>query len=146
MDADQPNFFAGPYLERCSEVREDVTLLATLRADPHAQYLVARGTAHLLHIEPEPRIDFHAIGHPLVAGIEESRHVYLGRFRGRPTVMVELPAEGSLEIEETRFQELRPRGGECPGAVAHRQHPGGRGRYGDPCGARASPACAFCRP
>jgi NAD+ diphosphatase len=108
MDADQPNFFAGPYLERCAEAREDAGWLAALRADPATQYLVARGTAHLLQGGPAPAIAFLDGGDPLLSGIGESRHVFLGRFHGRPTVLVELPPDSPFERAQASFQELRP--------------------------------------
>lgn len=108
MDADQPNFFAGPYLERCAEARDDERWLETMRADPGTQYLVGWGTAHLLYMEPEPRIAFLEGGHALLQGIEAGRHVFLGCFEGRPTVLVDLPAERPPELPWASFQELRP--------------------------------------
>jgi NAD+ diphosphatase len=108
MDADLPNFFAGPYLERCAEAREDARWLERMRADPGTQYLVARGTAHLLHGEPEPGIAFLDGGHSLLCGIEESRFLFLGSFRDRPTVLVELPPEANPELLQGSFEELRP--------------------------------------
>src|SRR5438045_5372402 len=70
MDQDLPNYFAGPYLERRAEAREDPEWLAAARADPDTIYLIGRGTAQLLHTGPPPRIAF--LGHdaPLVRGAD----------------------------------------------------------------------------
>ena len=44
----RPNFFAGPYLERRAEAREDASWEAIARADRDTRYLLARGTTQLL--------------------------------------------------------------------------------------------------
>src|SRR6266699_2361599 len=76
MDQDLPNYFAGPYLERRAEAREDPEWLAAARADPDTIYLIGRGTAQLLHTGPPPRIAF--LGHdaPLVRTEESGLLAY----------------------------------------------------------------------
>jgi NAD+ diphosphatase len=109
MDADQPNFFAGPYLDRQAEAREDAGWLAAARTNPETTYLIVRGTAHLVYSEPQPRIAFLTGEHPLLDKLDADRCLLLGRFRDRPAVLVELPLDGSQELPAgAAFQELRP--------------------------------------
>ena len=44
-----PNFFAGPYINRCSETREDAAALQAIRADPATRYVLSVGGQQLLH-------------------------------------------------------------------------------------------------
>lgn len=109
MDADQPNFFAGPYLDRIAEAREDEGWLAAARLSPETLYLVGRGTTHLMYGEPHPRIAFLTGKHPVLRDLDASRHVLLGRFREQLVVLVELPLSASQELlPGATFQELRP--------------------------------------
>src|SRR5438105_10626690 len=81
MDQDLPNYFAGPYLERRAEAREDPQWLAAARADPDTSYLIGRRTAQLLHTGPPPRVAF--LGHdaPLARGAGYDRRLLFGRLR-----------------------------------------------------------------
>jgi len=109
MDQDRPNYFAGPYLERRAEAREDPEWLAAARADPATVYLVGRGTAQLLHTGTPPRIAF--LGHdaPLVREAADASLVLLGWFRGARCVLVDLPAGHAIAPPAgTAFEELRP--------------------------------------
>ena len=109
MDHGRPNFFAGPYIERRAEEREDPQWLAAARADPATRYLIGQGTAQLLAHGPQPQIAFLANGAPLLRGLEPARFVLLGWYRGARSVLAELPPGESPELPEgTRFEELRP--------------------------------------
>jgi len=109
MDADQPNFFAGPYLDRHAEAREEADWLVRARTDPGTLYLAGRGTTHLVYSETPPRIAFLTGEHPALRDLDGERYLLLGRFRERPAVLVELPLEASQEIlPGATFQELRP--------------------------------------
>jgi NAD+ diphosphatase len=109
MDADQPNFFAGPYLDRLAEARDDAGWLTAARVSPETMYLVGRGTAHLMYSEPQPRIAFLTGKHPALRDLDSGRHLLLGRFRDRLAVLVELPLTASPELlPGATFQELRP--------------------------------------
>ena len=44
-----PNFFAGPYIDRRSEAREDPAALALIRADPSTRYVLSVGGQQLLY-------------------------------------------------------------------------------------------------
>jgi NAD+ diphosphatase len=109
MERDRPNFFSGPYIERRAEERENPQWLAQARADPATRYLIAQGTAQLLHDSAEPRIAL--LGHdaPLIGATETGSEVLLGWFRGERCLLLELPAAGSFELPAgTQLAELRP--------------------------------------
>jgi NAD+ diphosphatase len=147
MDADQPNFFAGPYLDRRAEEREDAGWLAAARTHPGTRYLVGRGTAHLVYGAPQPRIAFLSGGHAALSEIDDGRFLLLGRFRDVPAVLVELPLEESCELlPGASFQELRPLApmlsGEEAGLLAYARALAiwrSRQRYCGACGAPTVP-------
>ena len=102
---------AAPWLDRRAEARLDPNWIEAARADPSTQYLLARGTAHLIQrgsprpelprhesspreLQPPAQIAFVSAAHPLIAGIEASRLVLLGWFHGARCVLVDLPPEG----------------------------------------------------
>ncbi|HEU5443874.1 MAG TPA: hypothetical protein VFU61_08610, partial [Steroidobacteraceae bacterium] len=58
MDAQQPNFFSGPYIDRRAEEREHPDWARQALEDPQTLFLVASGTRHLVYTQPEPRIAF----------------------------------------------------------------------------------------
>jgi NAD+ diphosphatase len=107
MDQERPNFFAGPYIERRAEEREDPQWVAAAHADPATQYLIAQGNTQLLHTGPEPHIAFLANDAPLLRAVTPA--VLLGWFRGARCVLGELPPGEMHELPPgTRFEELRP--------------------------------------
>ena len=109
MENDRPNYFAGPYLERRAEAREDPEWIAVARADPRTVYLIARGNTQLLRSETPPRIAFLAGDAPLVRGADEASLVLLGWFRGKRCILVDLPVgQAAAAPAGTAFEELRP--------------------------------------
>jgi NAD+ diphosphatase len=112
-----------PWLDRRAEARLDPHWIEAARADPSTQYLVSRGTAHLIQRRasqpelpqrelPQAQIAFVGPGHPLVAGLDASRLVLLGWFHGARCVLADLP-EGSVTAPADTppgadFEELRP--------------------------------------
>jgi NAD+ diphosphatase len=109
MDQERPNFFAGPYIERRAEEREDPEWIAAARADPATLYLIGQGNAQLLHTGPEPHIAFLANDAPLLRAVTPAALVLLGWFRGARCVLAELPPGAAHELPPgTRFEELRP--------------------------------------
>jgi NAD+ diphosphatase len=107
-----PNFFAGPYIDRRSEVREDAAALAAIRADPTTRYLLSLGGQHLLHAaatEDSARIAFLAAEHPLVRNADATTLVLLGQFQDAWCMLIDLPADTHVELPEaTQLAELRP--------------------------------------
>jgi len=109
MASDRPNFFAGPYIERRVEAREDPAWIDSARADPATRYLIGRGTTQLLREGAEPRIAFLSNSAPLVSAAAPDSLVLLGWFHGARCVLLDLPSTESAELPEgTRFEELRP--------------------------------------
>jgi NAD+ diphosphatase len=104
--------FAGPFIERRAELRDDPEWLAAARADPQTRYVLAAGAAQLVRV-PSADIALLANGDPLVESAAESAFTLLGWFRGARTLLVELsadaiPAAGPPLPEETELRELRP--------------------------------------
>jgi NAD+ diphosphatase len=109
MEGDRPNFFAGPYIDRRAEERENPHWLAEARADPATRYLLAQGTAQLLQGGAEPHIALLANSSALLAAAEPDSEVLLGWFHGARCVLAELPAGRSFELPPgTELGELRP--------------------------------------
>ena len=103
------NFLAGPYLDRRSTEREAADWHRVALADPHTQFVIARGTAQLLHLEPEPRIAFLDATHDIVRSADPQDLLLLGWFQGSRTVLVDVDAARSPpEVGNARFEELRP--------------------------------------
>jgi NAD+ diphosphatase len=114
-----PNFFAGPYIDRRSEVREDPAALAVIRADPATRYVLSVGGQHLLRTdssEDRPKIAFLKADDPLVRGAADTERVLLGRFGDAWCVMVDLPAQSLPLPEATALAELRPLAATLPAA------------------------------
>lgn len=109
MDLVRPNFFAGAYLERRAEAREDPQWLAAAHADPATRYLIARGTAQLVTSGAAPRIAFLSGDAPLVKAADAAAMTLLGWFAGTRCVLVEVSAALAVPLPTAAgFQELRP--------------------------------------
>jgi NAD+ diphosphatase len=104
----EPNFFAGPYIDRQSEARDDPDWRAHAAADPATRYIAGRGTTHLIYMEPEPHIAFLGGEDPLVRGARAEQLLLLGWFADARCVLVDLTdaAVGELPAD-ARFVELR---------------------------------------
>ena len=109
MERDRPNFFAGPYIDRRAEERENPQWLAAAGADPATRYLICQGTAQLLQSAAEPHIALLGKASPLLAATEPGSEVLLGWFQGARCILAELPAGRSPELPAgTQLAELRP--------------------------------------
>ncbi len=105
----RPNFFAGPYLERRVEAREQADWIAAAAADPDTLYLLGHGTAQLLHTDGPRRIAFLERSAPLVRARGDAGLTLLGWFRGARCVLIDLPATRPVTAPDgTAFEELRP--------------------------------------
>jgi NAD+ diphosphatase len=148
MEAEQPNFFAGPYIDRRAEERERADWARAASADPRTLYLLASGTRHLVYTHPEPRIAFvEDAASPLVAAADASRLVLLGWFRERRCVLVEVGDQAPAQLPPSAsFEELRPlsplMGGDEAGLLAYARALSiwrARQRYCGVCGAPTIP-------
>jgi NAD+ diphosphatase len=107
-----PNFFAGPYIDRRSEVREDAAALEAVRADPTTRYVLSVGGQQLLHAdeaENSARIAFLYADHPIVRAADETTAVLLGQFQDAWCILIDLPADTDIGLPAaTQLAELRP--------------------------------------
>jgi NAD+ diphosphatase len=109
MADERPNFFAGPYIDRRAEAREDPHWLAAARADTGAVYVVARGTTQLLQAGATPQLALLKNGAPLLAAARDSEFVLLGWYRGARCLLADLSAAAAVTAPPgTQFEELRP--------------------------------------
>ena len=107
-----PNFFAGPYIDRRSEVREDAAALEAIRADPATRYVLSVGAQHLLHATEAAdiaRIAYLSGADPIVRDADEAAQVLLGQFQDAWCILIDLPADSPVQLPEaTQLAELRP--------------------------------------
>lgn len=109
MDHARPNFFAGPYIDRRADAREEAGWLQATRSDPATLYMLGRGTTQLVRTKPEPRIEFLTNDHPVARDADPRQLILLGWFRGVRCVLIELEPERSVSVPEgATFEELRP--------------------------------------
>jgi len=109
MDPARPNFFAGPYIDRRAEAREEAGWLEAARVDPATLYMVGKGTAQLVRSRSEPRVEFLTNDHPIVLDADPRQFILLGWFRGARCVLIDVEPERSVELPEgATFEELRP--------------------------------------
>jgi len=148
MDSEQPNFFAGPYIDRRAEERDHGNWARAALEDPQTLYLLASGTRHLVYTQSEPRIAF-LEGRPgaLIAAADESRLVLLGWLRERRCILVEVGDQVPAQLpQNASFEELRPLSpllvGEEAGVLAYARALSiwrARQRYCSVCGAATIP-------
>src|SRR5579862_352110 len=150
MQGERPNFFAGPYIERRAEAREDPEWLAAARADPRTRYVIGRGSTQLLRSGPEPHVALLGNDAPLAARAQPEELVLLGWYRGVRCLLADLPPSEALEAPPgTHFEELRPLAASLPvdeaGLLAYARALGiwrARNRYCGSCGSRTRPTHA----
>jgi NAD+ diphosphatase len=109
MDQIRPNFFAGPYIDRRAEVREEANWLNAALMNPETLYVVARNTAQLVYLGDQPRIAFLTRQHPLLSAPDPSALVLLGWYKGARCVLLELAPDQEFEAPPgATFEDLRP--------------------------------------
>lgn len=101
--------FAGPFIDRRAELRDDPNWLLAAREDPHTRYVLAAGGAHLVRASAA-EVVLLGNGDELVARAQDTSFTLLGWFRGSRTVLVEYTPEaiGAALPEATELRELRP--------------------------------------
>lgn len=109
------NFLAGPYLDRRGSQRENPQWHEEARRDPATRFVLARGTAQLIALEPRPHIAFVEGSHPLVREADPRSMLLLGWYRETRCVLVDTAAGARAASQTalplpggTRFEELRP--------------------------------------
>jgi NAD+ diphosphatase len=115
-----PNFFAGPYIDRRSDMREDATALRAIRAADTTRYVLSVGGQQLLR-SPESaslaRIAFLDGADPLVRDCADADLVLLGWFEDAWCILIDLPADTAITLPAaTALAELRPLAAVLPAA------------------------------
>jgi len=109
MDSIRPNFFAGPYIDRRADEREEAGWPAAALSDPETLYILARDTAQLVHTGTQPRIAFVQRDSPALRAPDPHSLLLLGWYKGARCVLAELAPEQAFEPPAgTSFEELRP--------------------------------------
>jgi NAD+ diphosphatase len=107
----RPTFFAGPFLERRAELRDDPAWIAAARGDPATRFLLASGAAQLVTGGAVIEIAFLDAGHELVASARDEQLTLLGWFRGSRCVLIETRDPEAVQQAlpaDTQLRELRP--------------------------------------
>jgi NAD+ diphosphatase len=104
--------FAGPFIDRRAEMRDDPHWLEAARSDPETRYVLAMGATQLVSTGT-PDVVLLRNGDPLVESPGEARFTLLGWFRGARTVLIEFAGDttraGTLPLPaRTEWRELRP--------------------------------------
>ena len=107
----RPTLFAGPFLERRAELRDDPAWLSAARDDPATRYLVGSGALQLVGTAAPIDIAWLEGSHALVTGAHQDDLTLLGWFRGARCVLVELRdpiAARPAMPADAELRELRP--------------------------------------
>ena len=104
----RPTLFAGPFLDRRAELRDDPAWIAAARADPATRYLLTTGATQLVTGGTIAEIAFLEGSHPLVSSARDEGLTLLGWFRGMRCVLVELQDPDAALPDDTALRELRP--------------------------------------
>lgn len=109
MDPVRPNFFAGPYIDRRADAREDAEWAASAMSDAQTLFILARDTAQLVFTGAEARIAFVSRDHPAVQDSDPHALTLLGWYHGSRCVLVELDPNEEIAVPDgASFEELRP--------------------------------------
>jgi NAD+ diphosphatase len=106
----RPTLFAGPFLERRAELRDDPEWITAARNDAGTRYLLTSGAAQLVTGGPAVEIAFLNGSHLLVSGARDDDLTLLGWYRGERCVLVEV-SDSTLAhtaLPGSELRELRP--------------------------------------
>jgi len=107
----RPTLFAGPFLERRAELRDDPAWVSAARNDSATRYVLGSGATQLVTAGSSVDIAFVDGSHALVAHARDEELTLLGWYRGERCVLVELTdpdaARPALPAG-TDLRELRP--------------------------------------
>ena len=149
----QPNFLAGPYLNRIAEWRKDEARLRAAFEDPNSVLVPVWRTRNLViqteTTAQETRLCAHFItGTRALGSIDPSDLIFLGEFRNRACFACELDPQMEPQVDPaTAFRDLRAIAGEIPteeaGVLAYARAMitwRERHRFCGRCGTRTRPA------
>jgi NAD+ diphosphatase len=113
-----PNVFAGAFVERTGERRKDPDWLAEALADRNARFLPVWGDRCLAGGDPPSTI---FLDRPAVADyLDEDNVIFLGLFRGRPAFAVGISGEVEAPFKDRgEFRDLRYLGTVLPADEAN---------------------------
>jgi NAD+ diphosphatase len=107
----RPTLFAGPFLERRAELRDDPAWISAARNDPATRYILSSGASQLVTGGPTVEIAFLRGNDALVVGARDEELTLLGWYRGERCVLVEV-SDAALTLAtlplESELRELRP--------------------------------------
>ena len=102
------NIFAGSYLDRQSHLREQDDWLARAVADPGTMIVPVWQNRNLFNRAEPMRAVLLGGSHSILDGLDDSRVVLLGQFRGASCLLVELEGEEAPTVaDDSEFHELR---------------------------------------
>ena len=107
----RPTLFAGPFLERRAELRDDPAWISAARSDPATRYVLTSGAAQLVTGGSAVEIAFLRGDDALVAGARDDDLTLLGWYRGERCVLVEVSDAALTHAAlppESELRELRP--------------------------------------
>jgi NAD+ diphosphatase len=119
---EDPNVFAGAFVDRSGEMRKDADWLDEALSDEETRFVPVWGDHCLISDEPSQLIllkrrDIESF---LALHQDDNNHTFLGLFRGKPAFAVAIPAEGAPPFEDLgEFQDLRYLGTVLPADEAN---------------------------
>jgi NAD+ diphosphatase len=103
----RPTLFAGPFLERRAELRDDPGWITAARSDPATRYVLGSGATQLVTTGTSVEIVFLESSHALVAGARDDELTLLGWYRGERCVLVDLRDPEAVRAAMPAGAELR---------------------------------------
>lgn len=119
---EDPNVFAGAFVDRSGEMRKDADWLDEALSDKETRFVPVWGDHCLVSPEPAQLVLLQrpAIEAYLALHQDDNNHIFLGLFRGTPAFAVAIPAEGEPPFSELgEFQDLRYLGTVLPADEAN---------------------------
>jgi len=109
----QPNFLAGPYLDRLAHLRKSDNELRRLLLDPATRFVPVSRSRNLIVTHDEGVTACFLSGAEIHGSVEEAGYILLGEFHEHMHFAVEIPDTALARFEALgRFEDLRPIAGE----------------------------------
>jgi NAD+ diphosphatase len=105
---DRPNVFAGPYLDRRSDLRDQQDWLARAGRDPAARFVPVWQSRNLFLRGEVPGAVLLAADHVVVQAAAAENLVFLGLYREQACFLLELEGDAPPDVDpQGEFRELR---------------------------------------